>query len=222
MEPMLRQFRNYCGLTKIERCGFPWKKTTGRPVASPDFLRAALTEDNDVRLSSRKAACSSMAPPSSTGNPGSVYTNCKTALALRLLEGFVHASDSLAVRLRRRSSRPAHLEVGRRGEEAAFFYLRRRGYIVVARGWRSAKVRGDLDLVAWENTTLCIIEVKTRTSRNFATAEAAVDHDKIRRTARQYLHALPIVPDQVRFDVLSIYYDAQESFELIRGAFDWR
>jgi hypothetical protein len=50
-------------------------------VAPPDFLRAALTESNDVRLSSRKAACSSMAPPSSTGNPGSVYINCETALA---------------------------------------------------------------------------------------------------------------------------------------------
>jgi putative endonuclease len=146
-------------------------------------------------------------------------------LALRLLEEFVHVSDSLAVRLRRGSMRPAHLEVGRRGEEAAFFYLRRLGYIVVARGWRSAKVRGDLDLVAWEGTTLCFIEVKTRTSRSFATAEAAVDEDKIRmlrRMARQYLHVLPIVPDQVRFDVLSIYYEAEASFELIRSAFDWR
>jgi putative endonuclease len=144
---------------------------------------------------------------------------------LRLLEGFVHASDSLAVRLRRGSTRPGHLEVGRRGEEAAFFYLRRHGYIVVARGWRCGKVRGDLDLVAWEDTTLCFIEVKTRSSRSFATAEAAVDQDKIRmlrRMARQYLHGMPIVPDQVRFDVLSIYYEAEKSFELIRGAFDWR
>ena len=133
---------------------------------------------------------------------------------MRLLEEFVHASDYLAVRLRRGSTRPAHLEVGRRGEEAAFFYLRRCGYIVVARGWRSGKVRGDLDLVAWEDTTLCFIEVKTRTSRSFATAEAAVDEDKIRmlrRTARQYLHAMPC-SGSGWFDVLSIYYEAQESF----------
>jgi len=145
---------------------------------------------------------------------------------LRLLEGFVHASDSLAVRLRRGSTRPAHLEVGRRGEEAAFFYLRRRGYIVVARGWRSGKVRGDLDLVAWENDTLCFIEVKTRTSRNVATAESAVDDDKtrvLRRLARQYLQALPVAPEQVRFDVLSIYFEAQKpaDYEHIRNAFDW-
>jgi hypothetical protein len=60
---------------------FLWEKTTKGDVAPPDFLRVALTEGDDVRLSSRKAACSSMAPPGSTGNPGSVYTNCETAIA---------------------------------------------------------------------------------------------------------------------------------------------
>jgi putative endonuclease len=146
-------------------------------------------------------------------------------LALRLLEEFVHLSDYLSVRFG--TGRPAHLELGRRGEEAAFFYLRRRGYTVVARDWRSGKVRGDLDLVAWEGDTLCFIEVKTRTSRNVATAESAVDHDKtrvLRRMARQYLLAVPDTPDHVRFDVLSIYYEAQKAadVQLFRGAFEWR
>jgi putative endonuclease len=145
-------------------------------------------------------------------------------LALRLLEGFVHATDRLAVRFRR--DRPAHLELGRHGEEAAYFYLRRHGYIVVARGWRSGKVRGDLDLVAWEKDVLCFIEVKTRTSRSFATAESSVDEDKtrvLRRMARQYLHMLPIAPDQVRFDVLSIYFEVEKpaDYQLFRGAFGW-
>jgi hypothetical protein len=30
----LEPFRNYCELRKIARCGFPWEKTTKRPVAS--------------------------------------------------------------------------------------------------------------------------------------------------------------------------------------------
>jgi putative endonuclease len=146
-------------------------------------------------------------------------------LTLRLLEGFVHLSDSLTARFG--IGGPAHLELGRRGEEAAFFYLRRHGYTVVARDWRSGKVRGDLDLVGWEGNTLCFIEVKTRTSRNVATAESAVDHDKtrvLRRIARQYLLAMPDTPDQVRFDVLSIYYEAQKAadIQLFRGAFEWR
>ncbi len=146
-------------------------------------------------------------------------------LGLATLEKFTRMSDSLAVRLGRRPARPEHLETGRRGEEAAYFYLRRLGYIVVARGWRSGKVRGDLDLVAWENATLCFVEVKTRSSHAVATAEAAVDEEKmqaLRRLARQYLRALPVAPEQVRFDVLSIYFEAQTTFELFRGVFSWR
>jgi putative endonuclease len=148
-------------------------------------------------------------------------------LALRLLEEFVHASDYLAVRVGRGSTTPAHLELGRRGEEAAYFFLRRSGYVVVARGWRSGKIRGDLDLVAWEDETLCFVEVKTRSSRSVATAESAVDDDKtrvLRRMARQYLDALPEAPGAVRFDVLSIYYEGRQpaDFQLFRGAFAWR
>jgi hypothetical protein len=30
----LKQFRNYCGLVKFARCGFPWRKTTKRPASS--------------------------------------------------------------------------------------------------------------------------------------------------------------------------------------------
>lgn len=147
-------------------------------------------------------------------------------LALRLLEEFIHASDLLAVRLGIGPKRAEHLELGRRGEEAAYFYLRRRGYIIVACGWRSGKVNGDLDLVAWEDKTLCFVEVKARSSRNVATAESAVDDDKIRvlrRMARQYLLVLPTEPDQIRFDVLSIYFHPQQrpAMELFRGAFGW-
>jgi putative endonuclease len=147
-------------------------------------------------------------------------------VGLRLLEGFVHASDFLAVRLKRRELGPVHLEVGRRGEEAAFFYLRRQGYIVVARGWRSARARGDLDLVAWKDEVLCFVEVKTRSSHDVATAEAAVDQDKIRslrRLARVYIRDVPTAPELVRFDILSIYFEAgkPDEFQLFPNAFGW-
>jgi putative endonuclease len=148
-------------------------------------------------------------------------------LGLRLLEGFVHASDYLALRLKRGEDGPAHLKLGRRGEEAAFFYLRHQGYIVVARGWRSPRAPGDLDLVAWKDDVLCFIEVKTRSSRNVATAESAVDEEKtraLRRVARQYIRDMPEAPDQVRFDILSIYFEPQKptDFQLFPNAFGWR
>jgi hypothetical protein len=81
----LEQFRNCCGLKKIARCGFPWEKTTKRPVAARISCSGALVERSDVRLSLGKAACSAVASQSSTGNPGSVYTHCETAPSKNLL-----------------------------------------------------------------------------------------------------------------------------------------
>ena len=144
-------------------------------------------------------------------------------LRLRCLEHFLDRLDRAA---QRRSSGPAHLATGRRGERAAYFYLRRRGFIVTARGWRTSRARGDLDLVAWESDTLCFIEVKTRTSRAIAPAEAAVDDDKrrmLRKMAHYYLRQLPTRDIPIRFDILSIYFGAGKSadFELFRSAFGW-
>lgn len=139
---------------------------------------------------------------------------------LRLFERFVETAAQ------RRQSEPAHLATGRRGELSAFFYLRRQGYIVVARGWRSGRLRGDLDLIAWHGDTLCFIEVKTRTTRDVATAEAAVDEDKrrtLRRLARNYMRQRSSREITARFDILSIYLEKEKAaeFELFRSAFDW-
>jgi putative endonuclease len=142
------------------------------------------------------------------------------SVRLQLFEKFIAAAAQ------HRPSEPEHLVTGRRGELAAFFYLRRQGYIVTARGWRSGRLRGDIDLIAWEGDTLCFVEVKTRTTRNVATAEAAVDEDKrrtLRRLARSYMRQLPGQQAAVRFDILSIYFEKGKAaeFELFRGAFDW-
>lgn len=144
-------------------------------------------------------------------------------IRLRWLEMFVDGLDRLGAR--RRSEAP-HLATGRRGEQAAFFYLRRLGFVVTASGWRTGKARGDLDLVAWENDVLCFVEVKTRTTRAVAPAEAAVDADKkrmLRKMAHYYVRQLPARDVPVRFDILSIYFEAGKSaeFELFRGAFGW-
>jgi putative endonuclease len=141
---------------------------------------------------------------------------------LNLFEAIVNAFERANVR----KSEAPHLITGRRGEQAAFFYLRRQGFIVTARGWRSGQARGDLDLVAWEGDVICFVEVKTRTTRAVATAEASVDEDKrrtLRRLARHYLRQLPKQDVPVRFDILSIYFEKEKAaeFEMFRGAFGW-
>jgi putative endonuclease len=136
--------------------------------------------------------------------------------------------DSLAVQLGRGPGMARHLATGVRGEREALFHLRKMGYTVVARRWRNAKLRGDVDLIGWEGEWLCFVEVKTRSGRNAIPAEAAVDRDKqemLQRMARAYLRGFPEkmrreVP--VRFDVVSVYLQpGGTEFEVNRGAFGW-
>ena len=129
----------------------------------------------------------------------------------------------------RKSTTAPHLTTGLRGERAALFELRRRGVIVVARRWTSAKMRGDVDLIGWGGDRLCFVEVKTRTARDLRPAESAVDEDKrnmVRGLARAYLRTFPerernTIP--VLFDVVSVYaIGGSKEFEFFEGAFGWR
>lgn len=144
------------------------------------------------------------------------------------LEQGIAALEWLAQRRGKASKLAAHLRTGERGEEAAFFFLRRKGFVVVAQRWNDGPLPGDVDLIAWDGDVLCFVEVKTRKSAEFATASSAVDREKrqtLRRLARQYLRQLPedtARPD-VRFDIVTVYERAGESREvkLIPGAFGW-
>lgn len=138
--------------------------------------------------------------------------------------------DLLGRRLRRTPSTAEHLAIGLRGEREALFHLRTLGYTVVARRWKSAKLRGDVDLIGWDDDRLCFIEVKTRTGRDpLAPAESAVDGDKqemLRKMARAYLRSYPEklrreVP--IRFDIVSVYLQPDTvEFDVYKGAFGWQ
>lgn len=148
-------------------------------------------------------------------------------IGLYCQEQLLAGMEWLARRRGRNPEMPAHLLVGMEGEDAAFFYLRRKGYTVVARRWSSGNLRGDIDLIAWHGSLLCVIEVKTRSAHDMAPAEAKVDSQKrhmLRRLARQYVRQLPQKePPQVRFDVVSIYLlpGAEREFVHFENAFGW-
>jgi|SRR6266849_3259423 len=135
----------------------------------------------------------------------------------------LRAFDFAARFLPRKDSGPQHLRTGRRGEEAAYFHLRREGYVMVARNYRSPRSRSELDLVGWDGATLCFIEVKTRTTRDVKPAEAAVDTEKQRdlsRVAREFLRKTKGDPP-FRFDIVSVYFEQGRTpqIELFKNAF---
>src|SRR5215472_3057275 len=135
----------------------------------------------------------------------------------------VRTLDALARVLPNRESGPEHLRTARRGEEEAYFYLRRLGYVMVARNYRSPRSRSELDLIGWDGDVLCFIEVKTRTTRDVQPAEAAVDHEKQRdlsRVAREFLRKVRGTP-AFRFDIVSIYLEVsrQAEIQLFKNAF---
>ena len=140
-----------------------------------------------------------------------------TRAILRLL-------DWLAARTLPPSKTAPHHRTGRRGEEAAYFHLRKLGYTMVARNFRSPRCRGEIDLIGWDDDVLCFVEVKTRTTRDVKPGEAAVDRHKRRLVAavvRDYLRRFP--PScQWRFDVVSVYYlesrASQPQIEVFRNS----
>ena len=134
-----------------------------------------------------------------------MFSGRLTQLALRAIDRIAPNGEA---------ERPAHLRTGRRGEEDAYFFLRKRGYVMVARNYRTARHPGEVDLIGWDKDVLCFIEVKTRTTRDVKPAEAAVDRKKrrdLRAVIRDYVRTLPRKrypePPPWRFDVISVYYE---------------
>jgi putative endonuclease len=138
-------------------------------------------------------------------------------LPTALTRAIVHSLDWMAERLLSQDPRPNHQQVGSRGEDAAYFHLRKLGYVVVARNFRSPRCAGEIDLIGWDKDVLCFIEVKTRTTRDVKAAEAAVDRHKRRelaQVAREYLRRVPPMCPW-RIDIVSVYYERSNKCEII-------
>lgn len=144
----------------------------------------------------------------------------------RVVEMMANTLDRLSRAVHGKRSRPPeHIETGQAGERAAYFFLRRLGYTIVARNWRTRRRHGELDIVGWDDGTLCFVEVKTRSSRTLVPAEFAVNRDKQRQIvamAYDYMHRIPSKPP-FRFDIVSVYIQpgCEPELHLFKNAFYW-
>jgi putative endonuclease len=129
-----------------------------------------------------------------------------------------------------------HLAVGQFGEKLAAEYLAHTGYQLVASNFTTPigyslhgrSITGEIDLVAYDKTaqpfTLVFVEVKTRSSKEFAAPQAAVDLRKQRqiiKTARIYRRLLRVTEEPFRYDVVSILLHPKQTaeIELLRDYF---
>ena len=123
---------------------------------------------------------------------------------------------------RRRRTWDRDLASGRRGEDLAHRYLRRQGYIIVARNYRLSSGEAEADLIAREGEDLVIVEVKTRESVEYGAPERAVNPEKQRhliRVAREYARKTDTPWERVRFDIVSIVMSEPPEITLLRSAF---
>ena len=98
---------------------------------------------------------------------------------------------------------------GVRGETYAYWYLRRHGYVLIAKNYRAQGVKGEIDLVGYDRDVLAFVEVKTRRMRQ---PDDPLPEDNITtgkqfalaRMARQFLRDWRLRDVPWRFDLLAI------------------
>jgi putative endonuclease len=111
--------------------------------------------------------------------------------------------------------------LGIRGEDLAVTFLKKKGYRIRDRNYRTPL--GEMDIIAEDGGTLVFVEVKTRADRSFGLPFEAVDHkkrEKLRKVALYYLKNCCKKDVPSRFDVLSIQTGDRTEVEHIIDAFE--
>jgi hypothetical protein len=67
----------------------------------------------------------------------------------------------------RRNKKLEARRTGVRGETYAYWYLRRNGYVFVARNYTPRGIKSELDLVGYDGKALAFVEVRTRTVKAY-------------------------------------------------------
>ena len=117
------------------------------------------------------------------------------------------------------------LELGERGEDAAARFLRRNGYKIIVRRFKSRA--GEIDIIARQKDWLVFVEVKTRKTEQYGAPSNAVDKKKQRhmtRTALDYLRLLDNPKIKFRFDIVEVIFlgssKKPDDIRLFQNAFD--
>jgi len=112
--------------------------------------------------------------------------------------------------------------LGRRGEHLAEHFLRRAGYLILARNWRTG--RCEIDLIGMRRGEVVFVEVKTRRPGPQSASESVspAQRRNINRAAAAWMRENPGVGSSFRFDLIAVTWPEGRGPRLnyIPGAFD--
>jgi putative endonuclease len=126
-------------------------------------------------------------------------------------------------------AQPSPHRLGLSGERLAVEFLQKQGYRVVATNFlapigysrNGRQITGEIDIIAYDESSipfnLAFIEVKTRSSREIAAPESAVDIRKQRqiiRTSNVYRRLMSVEDEPYRYDVVSVLLELDRDAEL--------
>ena len=112
--------------------------------------------------------------------------------------------------------------LGRIGEDIAVRYLEKMKYKILKRNFRNR--RGEIDIIAYYDSTIVIIEVKSRRNNKYGYPIDAVNNIKVKKIkdcTQYYLYKEKIKFSKIRFDVIEIYQiNKHYVVNHIKNAFD--
>jgi len=97
------------------------------------------------------------------------------------------------------------LKLGRKGEEEAEKFLKKKGYRILERNFRVKG--GEIDIVAEKSGEIVFVEVRTRTSSEFMEPIESITPAKrkrLRRAAEVFLLSRGLELNPCRFDFISV------------------
>ena len=103
-----------------------------------------------------------------------------------------------------------NLPKGKLGEDLACRFLQKKGYRIIARNFRTSW--DELDIVAIFSKRLIFVEVKTRWSKAYGSAFAAITFWKLKRlkrAAQYFAMTHPQYPQSLRIDAIAIQMNAE-------------
>jgi putative endonuclease len=117
--------------------------------------------------------------------------------------------------VRTKLARSGRARLGEWGEWVASKYLLDLGWDLLARNWRTR--RGELDLIAFDESHLVFVEVKTRRLPSLLPPEENIDEakkDRIESLAYGFMNRFELNDGPIRFDLITVETKDLRDYEI--------